>query len=420
MSEGSPNADFDVAIAGVSFVGLALAKALSHASAGELRILLFDGRADTASKPSGDDDARAFAIAAASRNLLENLGVWRALEDAAQPVLRIELTDTALNAGVRQTALAWDNVLHDGAPASFIVPAARLMSGLQKAVGKDTAVTVAYAHGLADAKVSAGRCALTFDNGRQASCRLLVAADGQNSNVRQQFGVQVVRWDTDQKGIVTTIEHTKPHNGTAIQHFLPGGPFACLPRVGTQSCITWSEGAAEADRILALDDRAFHDALDQRLAGRLGTFSVVGPRQSWPLTMHLARSYVADRVVLAGDAARSVHPLAGQGLNLGFRDIGALVDVVIEGARIGLDFGKLDVLQRYQRWRRADSALNAWGYDSLNKLFSNDVALLRSFREAGLATVDRLEGVKAMFVREAAGQTGEVPNLMRPPTASAA
>lgn len=419
MTDAATTQSFDIAIAGASYVGLALAKALSHAGAGQLRILVFDARETLQSSvdPMPTDDARAFAIAAGSRNLLNNLGLWDAIAEHAQPVQRIELTDSTLGAGVRTPVLSWDNLLDDGSPASFIVPASTLMGVFQAAVADDETVSVFPAHRLDRAECASGRCTLKFSNGTGVSCRLLVAADGQNSSVREQFGLKIVRRRYDQKGIVTTLAHDKPHHGTAIQHFLPGGPFAILPRVGDQCCITWSETAREAERILALDDAAFHAALDQRLAGRLGRFSVVGPRQSWPLSMHLARNYVAERVVLAGDAAHGVHPLAGQGLNLGLRDVAALADVVMEAAAIGLDFGKLDVLQRYERWRRADSALNAWSYDSLNTLFSNDVALLRSAREAGLATIDRLDGVKTWFVREAAGQTGDVPNLMRPSAA---
>jgi len=404
---------YDIVIAGASFAGLALAKALSVASQGQFRIAILDRKAPAPNGTTMQSDARAFALSASSRYLLERIGVWAHICDDAQPVEKIEITDSPLGAGVRPVLLAWDNVLKSGDPASYIVPSGAVLKALSASVKSDHTITELRPANIASMTPTPRHQQLTLEDGRMVSATLVVAADGQKSSLRQMQDIAVVRWNYDQRGIVTTIAHAKPHHATAVQHFLPAGPFALLPLTGQRSCITWSETASEAERIIAGDDAQFLAELDQRLAGRLGAFDIVGPRQSWPLSMHLARNYIADRFALIGDAAHGVHPLAGQGLNLGLRDVAALVDVVVDGAGLGLDIGRLDVLQRYERWRRSDTALSATSFDGINRLFSNDVALLRSLREVGLGTVDRLQGLKDYFVGEAAGQAGEVPMMMQ-------
>lgn len=402
----------DIAIVGASFAGLALARALSVASEGALSIQLVDTSPALGQKQPRHDP-RAFALSAASRYLLQHIAIWPSCAPVAQPVEHIEITDSSLDAGVRPVRMAWDNLLPNGDPASYIVPAEAVLSALRESVAADGAISILSGQSARAGSNTPHTQSITLRDGREITAKLVVAADGGRSPLRSEFGIQNVKKSYGQRGIVTTLRHEKPHHATAVQHFLPGGPFAILPLTDDQSCITWSEEETEADRIVALDAAQFSAALDTRLAGRLGVFDVVVPPQTWPLTMHLARSYIADRFVLVGDAAHGVHPLAGQGLNLGLRDVAALVDVVLDAARLGLDFGAPDVLQRYQQWRRSDSTLNAFAYDGINKLFSNDISLLRSLREVGLGAVDRLEGLKSYFVTEAAGQSGEVPALMR-------
>jgi 2-octaprenyl-6-methoxyphenol hydroxylase len=247
----------------------------------------------------------------------------------------------------------------------------------------------------------------------ELSASLLVAAEGRRSRLREAAGIKVIGWSYPQIGIVTTVRHELPHGGCAVQHFLPSGPFAILPLKGNRACITWTEDAAEARRILALDDQAFLAEIEKRFGGRLGTIALDGPRQSWPLEMHLARRYVGPRFALIGDAAHGVHPLAGQGLNLAFRDVAALAEVISEAVRLGLDPGDAQALQRYERWRRFDSVVSAATFDGLNRLFASDLTLLRSAREFGLGLVDRVPALKRFFVGEAAGLTGELPRLLR-------
>ena len=245
-------------------------------------------------------------------------------------------------------------------------------------------------------------------DGRALAAALVVAADGRSSPLREAAGIKVVGWSYPQTGIVTTVAHERPHEGVAVQHFLPAGPFAILPLRGDRSCITWTEDREEARRILALDDAAFLAEVDLRFGGRLGALSLAGPRGSWPLEMHLARSYVAHRFALVGDAAHGVHPIAGQGLTLALRDVAALAEVVGGGRA---------PRPRLRRRRAAPATsggagsallVSAAAFDGLNRLFSNDWTLLRTVRDAGLGIVDRLPAVKRMFVGEAAGLSGEL------------
>jgi 2-octaprenyl-6-methoxyphenol hydroxylase len=231
--------------------------------------------------------------------------------------------------------------------------------------------------------------------------------------MRKAAGIKTIGWSYDQSGIIATVKLEKSHDGRAIQHFLPSGPFAILPLTENRVSLVWTEDGARAREIVALDDDEFLSEAKKRIGGRFGTLELAGPRAAFPLDLHLARGFVADRVALVGDAAHGVHPLAGQGLNIGLRDVAALAEVAVESARLGLDLGSATVLQRYERWRRFDSAFSAVTMDGLNRLFSNDSAPLRAIRSLGLGLVDRAPALKRFFVREAAGLTGTVPRLLK-------
>jgi 2-octaprenyl-6-methoxyphenol hydroxylase len=410
MSASASDKTFDVLISGASFAGLALARALSQAFGKGARIAVIDRNAPTNNQQS---DARAFALSAATKRMLTVLDVWDRVATDAQEVSGIEITDSSLEAGVRPILLEYDNHVATGEPATFIVPADVLARALRVVTLSDPAVTLFAPAETTGFKSADAGIDLSLAGGDHLAAPLLVAADGRRSPLREAAGIKIVGWGYGQMGIVTTIAHARPHRAHAVQHFLPGGPFAILPLPGNRSCITWSEDAAEARRILALDDVSFLAEVEKRVGGRLGALELAGSRQSWPLEMHLARSYVAPRFVVIGDAAHGVHPIAGQGLNLAFRDVAALTEVLTDAARLGLDLGNGEVLARYERWRRFDSAVSTATFDGLNRLFSNDWTLVRAARDFGLGLVDRMPALKEYFVREAAGLSGELPRLLK-------
>lgn len=401
---------FDVAISGASFAGLAIARGLSQALGPGIKIAVID----RASGPHATGrDCRAFAIWAASKNLLEVLGVWGAIAPAAQAISAIEISDSALDDGLRPTRLTYDAVTAQGATAGYIVPAGALQRALYDSAAADPAITwIAPAEAL---ELDLGQSFATVmlnDGGAVRAC-LVVAAEGRGSKLRDAAGIKTTGWGYEQTGIVAIVQFSEPHNGVAIQHFLPGGPFAILPMAGNRACVTWSSAQDEAVRILALDEAAFLAELDKRIGGRFGTITLVGQRQSWPLELKLARALVANRFVLAGDAAHGVHPVAGQGVNLAFRDCAALVEVVTGAARIGLDIGNAETLDHYARWRRFDSTASAAAYDGLNRFFGLDNTVLRAGRGAALGVVDRLPFLKQLILTEAAGLSGDVPKMLR-------
>jgi 2-octaprenyl-6-methoxyphenol hydroxylase len=404
---------YDVVIAGGGTAGLALACALADALGPGARIAVVD---PTPLRAGGAPDARAFALSAGAKRMLAVLGVWPELAPHAQPVTAIDITDSSLQDAFRPVLVSYDNTVDGGEPATYIVEHGQLRDALLAAAAARPCITLLGGEPAAGFEVDEHGVNVDLARGpspHTLRAPLLVAADGRASPLRQAAGIGVVRWSYPQAGIVTTVRLEQPHQGRAVQHFLPSGPFAILPLTGYRACITWTEDEARAREILALDDTGFLAEVAQRFGYRLGGVALAGPRASWPLDMHLARALIADRFALIGDAAHGVHPIAGQGLNLGLRDVAALTEVVADAARLGLDIGSLAVLERYERWRRLDSALSAATFDALNRLFSNDSTLLRSARDFGLGLVERLPVLKQLFVAEAAGLTGDVPRLLR-------
>jgi 2-octaprenyl-6-methoxyphenol hydroxylase len=253
---------------------------------------------------------------------------------------------------------------------------------------------------------------LRLASGESSEAGLVVAADGRNSPARLAAGIETFDWAYEQTAIVTTVEHEKEHGGRAEEHFLPAGPFAILPLTGRRASLVWTEEPGEARRILALEEEPFTVELKRRFGRHLGEVRPVGPRHAYPLSMHLAKSFIGPRLALIGDAAHVVHPVAGLGFNLALRDIAALAETVADAVRLGLDHGGAATLERYQAWRRLDTTMVALMTDGLNRLFSNDVAPLRLVRDLGLSLVDRAGPLKEFFVREAAGLNGRLPKLL--------
>jgi 2-octaprenyl-6-methoxyphenol hydroxylase len=396
----------DILIGGGGLAGLALAIALRQGLGGYFSVTIADPAIE---KPSRD--ARASAIAAAARRLFETMDVWTSVEAGAQPILDMVVTDSKLDDALRPTFLTFDGEIEPGEPFAHMIENPPLIAALTdraKALG-----VVLLPVAVTRFENSAGGIAVTLSNGDVVAAKLLVAADGARSAIREQSGIKSFGWQYGQSGIVTTIAHERDHNGRAEEHFLPAGPFAILPLKSKRSSIVWTEEEKEAERIVALPDADFHAELEKRFGLHLGDIEIAGPRRAYPLGLSVARSFIAERIALVGDAAHVIHPIAGQGLNMGLRDVAALAESVVDAVRLGLDPGSTAVLERYQRWRRFDTMAMGVATDGLNRLFSNQSDVLRLARDVGLGLVDRLPVLKEFFIREAAGVTGEVPKLLR-------
>ncbi|BBE73439.1 ubiquinone biosynthesis hydroxylase [Oharaeibacter diazotrophicus] len=397
----------DVVIAGGGYVGLSLALGLARAVPG-VRVAVVDLR------PWRDlaGDPRASAIAAAARRMLTTLGVWDAIEPTAEAIREMIVTDSRLEDAVRPVFLTFDGVTAGGEPFAHMVPNGAMVSALG-AAAEAAGVAILAPERVADFSADGGRVEVRLAGGRRIAAGLLVAADGVRSRLRGLAGIRTTTWDYGQSGIVTTIEHDRDHEGRAEEHFLPAGPFAVLPlKGGRRSSLVWSEKTALADRLVAGDDLVFETELQRRVGHHLGEVRLAGPRAAYPLGLTLARDFVAPRFALVGDSAHGMHPIAGQGLNMGFRDVAALVEVLAEALRIGRDPGALDVLDDYQRWRRFDTWQMAATTDVLNRLFSNDAAPVRMVRDVGLGLVERLPLLKRFFIGEAAGIGRGTPRLL--------
>jgi len=403
--------DADVLIAGGGFAGLTLAIALRQGLGAAFSVAV----ADPTLGVSHAGDERASAIVAAARRLFETIGVWDRVGGDAQPILDMVVTDSRLGDAVRPTFLTFSGDVEPGEPFAHMIENRLLLDALvakARDVGVDLRATAVahFSHPDIDAKAWVN---IEFANGGAIATRLLVAADGARSTIRGASGIATHGWNYGQSAIVINVAHERDHDGRAEEHFLPAGPFAILPLKGRRSSIVWTETTAEAERIIALSDDAFHAELEQRFKLNLGEIKAIGARRVHPLGFFVARAFIAERIALVGDAAHVIHPIAGQGLNMGLKDVAALAEVIVDAARLGLDPGAADVLERYQRWRRFDTMAMGLATDGLNRLFSNRSDVLRLARDVGLGLVDRLPGLKRLFIREAAGLVGEVPKLLR-------
>jgi 2-octaprenyl-6-methoxyphenol hydroxylase len=396
-----------IVIGGGAFAGLALALALRQGLGPEIPVIVADPA--LATRPSRDP--RATAIVAACRRLFEALGAWDDVKAEAQPILDMVVTDSKLEDATRPVFLNFAGDVAPGEPFAHMVENRRLIDALlvrAEAAGIDLRATT-----VASYDASAGGIDVTLGDGSSIAASLLVAADGARSKLRERAGIATHGWEYDQSGIVVTVGHERDHEGRAEEHFLPAGPFAILPLTGKRSSLVWTERRAEAARIIALGEEEFHGELEQRFGLHLGEVKALDKPRAFPLSYFVARSFVAERLALVGDSAHVIHPIAGQGLNMGLKDVAALAEVVVDAARLGMDLGGADVLERYQRWRRFDTMAMGVATNSLNFLFSNQSTLLRSLRDIGLGLVDRTPPLKNLFIRQAAGLTGEIPRLLK-------
>jgi 2-octaprenyl-6-methoxyphenol hydroxylase len=360
-------------------------------------------------------DGRSYALTLASQRLLTAIGIWRQVAEHAQPIRHIVTSDGRAGEGpLWPFAMHFDSGDLDEGPMGFLLEDRYLRRALLAAVEANPQITQLSGETVVAQDITPEAAAITLASGRRLTGTLLVGADGRQSGTGLRAGIQRTGWDYGQTAIVCAVEHEKPHNGTAHQFFMPGGPLAILPlQPGNRSSIVWAEEPGKAAQIAALDDAAFLDALRPAFGDFLGAIRLAGKRFSYPLNLTMANQTVKPRLVLIGDAAQGVHPIAGQGFNQGLSDVATLTQVLAEARRRGEDIGSILVLDRHRQWRSFDRASLALAMDSVNRLFSNDNPLLRLGRSLGMGAVNALPGLRRRFIREAAGITGDVPNLLK-------
>ena len=401
--------DTDIAIIGGGLNGPALALALAQTG---LRVTIIDALTIKTRKNAAFD-GRSYALALTSTRLLQGIDVWENIQDSAQPMLEIKVTDGRAGDGPSPMFMHFDHAEIEEGPMGYMIEDRHLRRTLLTAVEATPEITQMSGQTVIAQHVDASGITLTLASGKKLRARLVVGADGRATGTGERAGIKRIGWEYGQTALVCAIEHTLPHHGIAHQFFMPPGPLAILPLTGNRSSIVWSETAQNAVAINALSDEAYLDVLRPRFGSFLGNLSLVGQRYTYPLSLSLAHHMIAPRVALVGDAAHGVHPIAGQGLNAGLRDVAALAEVIANTSRRGEDIGSDAALARYQEWRRFDNTTLALATDSFNRLFSNDNPLIRIARDIGMAAVNALPGLRRGFIREAAGLTGDLPRLMQ-------
>ena len=400
--------DSDIIIVGGGLNGSLLA--IAAAKIGFSTIVL-DSK-ETHSDELNSFDGRSYALAASSVRLLKNLDIFEDIRDCSQPILDIEILDGKLVQGPSQFSLHFDNnEIHDG-PMGYIIEDRFIQKALFAKILASKRIDYKF-----DSKVikhyrQGSYISVRLDNGQKLRTKLVVGADGRNSDIAIQAKIKKSGWRYKQNALVCAIEHEIDHKGLAWQYFLPSGPLAILPMTGNRSSIVWTEKTKDADAISLLDDNQYMEILNSRLGSFLGKSKLIGGRHSFPLELRIADRFIDDRLALIGDAAHSVHPIAGQGLNAGFKDVAVLAHVLQDSCQRGEDFGSLGVLKRYEEWRRFDSVQLAYSTDLFNRLFSNENEALQLIRNIGIKILDSIPAAKRNIIREAAGITGELPRLM--------
>ena len=400
--------DADVVIVGGGLNGPALALALVQSG---FSVIVIDSLpVDTRTDPAFD--GRSYALALTSRRLLQAIGIWGAVSADAQPMLKIKVTDGRAGEGPGPWMLHFDHAEIEEGPMGHMVEDRHLRRALLNGLQAGGITHLAGGTVVSQA-VDGGGVSVGLADGRRLRSRIVVGADGRSSGTAQRAGIRRVGWGYDQTAIVCAVAHDLPHHGIAHQFFMPHGPLAILPLTGNRSSVVWSERTARAAQIMALDDAGFLEALRPAFGSFLGQIALVGARFTYPLGLTLAQSLIAPRVALIGDAAHGVHPIAGQGLNAGLRDVAALAEVLSDARKRGEDIGSEAVLIRFQHWRRFDTTILAIATDTFNRLFSNDNPLLRAARDVGMGLVNAVPGLRRGAIREAAGLSGDLPRLMR-------
>ena len=400
--------DSDIIIVGGGLNGSLMA--IAAANIGFSTIVL-DSK-DNEASAENRFDGRSYALALSSVRLLKNLDIFEDIIDKSQPILDIKILDGKLVQGPSQFSLHFDNnEIHDG-PMGQMVEDRFIRKALFTKINKNKQIDYKFNSKVTENKKQSGYISVTLENGKKLNTKLLVGADGRNSELANRADIKKSGWKYNQSALVCAIEHEADHNGVAWQYFMPSGPLAVLPMTGKRSCIVWTEQKANAKAINLFDETRYTKILAARLGNFLGKFKIIGDRHTYPLELSIADRFIDERLALIGDAAHSVHPIAGQGLNAGFKDIAVLAHIIQDAHNRGEDLGSLGVLKRYEEWRRFDSAQLAYSTDLFNKLFSNENEALRFARNIGLKLLDSIPVAKRNIIKEAAGITGELPRLM--------
>ncbi|MBR9650224.1 UbiH/UbiF/VisC/COQ6 family ubiquinone biosynthesis hydroxylase [Thalassovita aquimarina] len=402
--------DSEILIVGGGLNGPALTLALAQAGFG---VTVIDAL-PRAAQNQADFDGRAYALALASQRLLANIGIWPEVADHSQPMLEIKVSDGRAGEGpLSPFFLHFDHAEIEEGPMGYMLEDRYLRRALFQAMAASDRITLLDGETVTEQDTSGNGVSLTLASGKTLRGQLLIGCDGRKSGTAERAGITRTGWEYGQTALVCAIEHDLPHHGIAHQFFMPPGPLAILPLPGNMSSIVWSESDENAAAFQALPDEDYLQVLRPRFGDFLGDIRLAGKRFTYPLNLTIADSFIADRLALIGDAAHGMHPIAGQGLNAGLRDVGALTQVLSEARRRGEDIASEQVLERYQQWRRFDTATLALTTDLTNKLFSNDNPLLRAARDLGMGMINAMPGLRRNFIREAAGLTGDLPELMR-------
>ncbi|HCP81471.1 MAG TPA: 2-octaprenyl-6-methoxyphenyl hydroxylase [Octadecabacter sp.] len=401
--------EFDIIVAGGGLNGSALALALAQS---EFSVALIDPLEDQL-VVDDEFDGRSYALAVASQRLLGAIGIWEQVAENAQPILEVVVSDGRAGEGASPLILELDHAEIEEGPMGFMIEDRYLRQALHRSIADNPLIRSMRGVRVQSQSVASDGVTVCLSSGKSVTASLLIGCDGRNTQIGEGANIKREGWSYGQTALVCAISHERPHNGTAHQFFMPHGPLAILPLPGNRSSIVWSETTSEAERIHALSDADYIEALKPRFGDFLGKIALCGQRATYPLGLSLAQSTVAERLVLVGDAAHVVHPITGQGLNSGLKDIAALAEVLTMAMRRGEDIGRMDVLERYRKWRSFDVSATALATDTFNRVFSNDNPTIRLGRDLGLGLVNALPGLRRNLMREAAGLTGDLPKLLQ-------
>lgn len=393
----------DVIIVGAGLVGSAMAIALAQ---GGVSVTLFE-RASRAAVLDKAADGRASAISEASRRVFNSLGLWDKLAPHGEPILDIKVVD-----GFSSAQVHYDHRDVENRPFGYIISNPTIRATLIEAAESEENITLYYESEVRDIERTSSQCVVTLSDGEVFDAPLLLAADGRMSKLRDWAGIASRKIEYGQSAIVCTIAHEKPHEGLALERFMPNGPIAVLPMQDNRSCVVWTEPHDMAQHMIGLEDDFFIHEMTSRMGDYLGEIQAVDKRYCYPLSLMQSEGYIAERFALVGDSAHGIHPIAGQGVNVGYRDVAVLAELVVEAKRLGQDIGGDEMLGHYQRWRRLDSTSMTASTDALNRLFSNNSALFKIGRRAGLKLVDNSERTKQFFMLGAMGLVGDLPDML--------